>query len=187
MYIIFPDGPGYTLFDYWTFNVHSSFGVNNFQVTTAQTGVISGNISANNNSPEISCAIASASGGAGTTGVIAFQNQPGDLNKYPNGNIKYPSTDKAIKAGAIIEIKVEEDTLKDNAINTSSINDNFYFASADYDNIEEWFYEDNIWQSFTHLNSDDKTINHRGSRILFRRVYADFSVNSYINGGNQST
>ena len=175
MYIIFPDGPGYTLFDYWTFNVHSSFGVNNFQVTTAQTGVSSGNLSDGSNIqfPQLSCAIAPASAGAGTTGVDAFQNQPGDLNKYPNGNIKYPSTDKAIKAGAIIEVKVEEDTLKQGVIYTSSINDNFYFASADYDNIEEWFYEDNIWQSFTHLNSDDKTINHRGSRIFFRRVYAD--------------
>ena len=189
MYISFPDGSGYNLFDYWTINVHSSFGPNNFQVPTTQTGASSGNIAdgANRNSPELSCAIAPASGGEGTTGINSFQNKQGDLNQTPNGTTRYPSTDKAIKAGAIIEVKVEEDTLKEGVIDTFSINDNFYFASADYDNLEEWFYEDNIWQSFTHLNSDDKSINHRGSRIFFRRVYVTNSGGSDFNVNNATT
>ena len=168
MYIRFWRGPGYNQGDYFTINVHSSFGLNNFEINTSFSGTSTSTPPSGN--PDILSGISPASGGLTDTGLVAFSEPDTNLNSTFNYR------DKAVKAGAIIEMKVIEKIYTGESITGEQETENLFFSNGNYDNIEEWFYEEDIWQTFRHIDCQDGNINNRGKRIFFRRVFSDLRV-----------
>lgn len=76
-----------------------------------------------------------------------------------------PETDRRILTGAVIEIKVVEDTY--NPSNSQQPLMVFPPSPQTYDNIEEWWYESGARNLFSYF--DTYGVNIKGSRVRFRR------------------
>ena len=82
-----------------------------------------------------------------------------------------PEVDRKIRRGALIKIKIEEDTT--NA--QQHYDEQTWTSPQTYDNIEEWFIESGAYASFRNLNAGD---NVGASSVTFRRGknYTDSSI-----------
>jgi len=163
--IRFSDGPGYSENDYFIINVHSKFGVNLFGVTTENTGV-GPNTSSSITSPNALAGVSPVSGGKSSSGEIIYSLPSSNLNPVPNYR------DKPINIGAIIQMNLTEKYWLGNSVVGTRESKNQFISSAKYNNIEEFFYEEEIWQTLRHINAQDGS-NNRGFRVFFRRVYSD--------------
>lgn len=178
IYLRFNKGAGYNVRDYFIINVHSRFGLTNFGVTTAPTGSYHNTSSGQFGSlysqgePAAGDAVSIITGGGGneTYEQNVLSNTPTQIPLFPNGARDYPALDKRIATGALIEIKITENLYVGGALTNTKLSTNRFFSNNKYLNIEEWFYEEDIWQSFKHINCQDDDDNHRGTRIFFRRV-----------------
>lgn len=63
-----------------------------------------------------------------------------------------------VKSGAEIRINIEQDFLSDSPLNE-------FTSGADYDNIEEWFFESGAWANFNHYDYDGENIGIKGVRF----------------------
>ena len=165
------DGVGYNTGDYIIINVHSANGLNLFGVSTKETG-ITGSVLYSPEQRErkdlqhITC----ITGGEGSSPLSVLTN-PGTQPNLPtepfyNGN----GADKRIRAGALIEIDITEVVYRNNERNEESTSSNTFYSNSDYANIEEWFYEEGIWNSLTHRSVFDSDVEAFGKRIFFKKT-----------------
>ena len=164
------DGVGYNTGDYITINVHSANGLNLFGVSTKETGITGNVLYSAEQRRERSAAITCITGGESDVNLAVLSN-PGTQPNLPtdplyNGNI----SDKNIVAGALIEIEITEVVYRNNERNEESTSSNTFFSNSDYANIEEWFYEEGIWNSLTHRSVFDSETEAFGKRIFFKKT-----------------
>tara|TARA_R110000822_G_scaffold226347_2_gene359144 strand:+ start:4206 stop:10139 length:5934 start_codon:yes stop_codon:yes gene_type:complete len=178
IYLRFNKQSGYNVRDYFIINVHSRFGLSNFGVTTAPTGsynnTSTGQFGSIYSQGDLAAgdAISIITGGGGHEGYEqnVLSNTPTQIPLLPSGSRDYPALDKRIATGALIEMNITENLYVGGALTSTKTSQNRFFANNKYLNIEEWFYEEDIWQSFRHVNCQDTSDNNRGTRIFFRRV-----------------
>jgi len=96
-------------------------------------------------------------------------NEGGDVNSFGRKaimNFKCKSVgSESIKAGAIITIEYNDSRSEPNVDNISGNVYQRFVSSSNYDNIEEWFWEDNVLSKMSHPKDP--------SEILFRRGNLD--------------
>lgn len=171
----FSDGPGYNQGDYWTINVHSKSGLSVFDVPTINSGNLQSTYFSGNEGTYAGVAPVTAGYQIVSDSGQAFQNNDTNLNPF------FPRRDKQINIGATIIIELTEDLFIGTGISETETSESTFFASRNYDNIEEWFYEENIWQTLNHTIAQTGLQN-RGKRVFFRRVL----VNRGFSGSSTS-
>lgn len=186
----FPDGPGYKIGDSWVVNFHSEspagFGgsvinpgmeQNEWQGSVLQSD------------PPTRCREAILPGN-----LEDSWNLDNDPNSATNSTPNY--VDREIKQGSIINITIYEqiisqgflqgtgsDNLADLVYATAPVSEQQFISSRDYKNIEEWFYEDEIYTVWNHPNAFNNQ-QQRGAnlRVMFKRgLINDASNPAYTN------
>ena len=165
IYMRFSNGPGYNVNDYFIINIHSAKGNTVFGMSTeppgGQNGVVSNPVPAGD-----VCSGISPITFSGETTPIPLSLTTGNTNPDPN------LRDVSISAGAVITISIKERFFEGQGLTNKLTSENEFVSSSNYANIEEWFYEDKIYQSLSHLNAQDSSLDNNGERIFFRRVQA---------------
>jgi hypothetical protein len=93
--------------------------------------------------------------------VSISQGNAWDLT-VPNPNP--PFLDRPIEAGARLEFTITQGDIFGNVAYTPT---QYFYSSRRYENIEEWFWEDQIYNSFSQVNLTGG--NDGGSRVIFKR------------------
>lgn len=163
IYMRFTNGVGYNVNDYFIINVHSAKGDTVFNMSTDVPG-LNGGVSSNPCPDGDVCSGIAPVTFSGDVQPIPLMLTPPSLNPDPN------TRDVPINAGAVIGIKIKERYFEGPSKVTQLLSDNEFVSSANYANIEEWFYGDKIYQSLNHYDSQSPSHNNRGERIFFRRI-----------------
>ena len=179
-YFYFSDGAGYKIGDSWVINFHSrtlpgSGGsvINpNMPMQHYQTNRIEDFAQ----QPEVGCRIAILPGNIPDT-----WNLDNDPSTPVNSSANF--VDREIKQGSILDFTIYEqvvsrgflqgsgsNNLADLVYAESPISQQQFIASRDYKNIEEWFYEDEVYLNWDHINAFNAQ-QQRGSslRVMFKR------------------
>ena len=169
----FPSNLGYKVGDYWVINIHSAGQDNLSGVSTSWSP---------NHLESNQISIPQGSlwdvNGFLTTGAVVSEPQP-------DGN--FVVGDRAIKAGAKITLNINDvsqawaGTFNSNRGFKSILTENVFYATRNYLNIEEWFWESGAYLSFKHkgfgqgvvqIGTADTTKEEYGStNVFFRRGF----------------
>jgi hypothetical protein len=164
------DGVGYNPGDYIIINVHSADGLNLFGVSTQETGIENSVLYNGQQRIDRAQAITCITAGNGTSALPCLTNPGTQPNTGTDPFWNFNTADKRIRAGALIEIDITEVIYRNNARNEESTSSNTFYSNSDYANIEEWFYEEGIWNSMTHRSVLDSDIEAFGKRIFFKKT-----------------
>ena len=181
----FPDGPGYKIGDSWVVNFHSQadagFGGSVINPTMGQNEWQGSVLSSDD---PTRCREAILPGNLEDT-----WNLDNDPNTASNLTPNY--VDREIKQGSIINITLYEqiisqgflqgsgsDNLADLTYATTPVSEQQFISSRNYKNIEEWFYEDEIYTVWNHPNAFNSQ-QQRGAnlRVMFKRGLINDSNN----------
>jgi len=176
-YIRFNKGTNYVPGDYFIINIHTAFGANVFgQVPGDDTEGSGAHYKIYEFQAAKLCLTANLEDGGSADSVYGLSQPMNGLNTY------LPLRDVPIEPGAIIEITIAEDyTVGPVTNNTIGDTETTYTSppcSKRYKNIEEWWYEEEIWRDVEHKtaykyqqDSDMSSFqNINGKRFFFRRL-----------------
>ena len=179
-YFYFSDGAGYEIGDFWVINFHSKtlpgLGGSVINPNMSMQYYQTDRISDLEQQPQVGCRIAILPGNIEDT-----WNLDNDPATPANSSANF--VDREIKQGSILDFTIYEqivsrgflqgsgsNNLADLVYADSPISQQQFIASRDYKNIEEWFYEDEVYLNWDHKNAFNAQ-QQRGSnlRVMFKR------------------